>query len=408
MRVEAGWLQAAVDEQHVLVYDGRGRLFKAFWEGRAYDIALDNRVLEKWQDRVAGRRQRRLLQPGQASWLRQAARQAASHLLQAKDVGVVLKTLPESRGEPPQEAPGSSPGAVLAWREWLARAAEYSEERWAEDARRFAAVYQPVSILPPDQYASLVLQATLGCSYNRCTFCTFYRGRPFRVRRPEEFRRHVEAVREMLGAGLGRYREIFLADANALAAPEPLLLSLFELAAQALPHVVRPRISSFLDVLTGQHKSVADFAALVDRGLDRVYLGLESGSEELLRFLNKPSPPQAAIRLVEAIKQAGAAVGVIFLVGAGGERYRTVHRQRTLALVQQLPLDGRDLIYLSPLVDEGSREYEERLQAEGSEALSEEALTEELQLLWRLMREQVGTGLDRPRVGLYDIREFVY
>ena len=70
----------------------------------------------------------------------------------------------------------------------LARITAWSPSRLAEDAARFRQIYKPVSILPPDQYLSIVLQATEGCSYNRCTFCTFYRDRPFRIKSPSRVR----------------------------------------------------------------------------------------------------------------------------------------------------------------------------------------------------------------------------
>jgi hypothetical protein len=76
-------------------------------------------------------------------------------------------------------------------------------ERLEADAARFARIYRPVSILPPDQYLALVIQATEGCSYNRCTFCDFYRDRPFRIKSAVELRHTLREVVDFFGEAMG-------------------------------------------------------------------------------------------------------------------------------------------------------------------------------------------------------------
>ncbi|HHV55695.1 MAG TPA: radical SAM protein [Firmicutes bacterium] len=405
LRVRAGQLQLVVGPRAVYVFDRRGRLMRAARDGHAFAVGLDNRVLEKWDSWRAGRRirERRRLEPGEWAPLRQAAREAARQAARAM-------------GRTPGPGVGQEAVAIYAEglplreiAEWLERAAGYGEELWQRDARLFAQVYSPVSIMPPDQYGSLVLQATLGCSYNRCTFCTFYRDRVFRIRSPEQFRLHVQAVQELLGEGIQAYHQIFLGDANALVAPLPLLLELFAIAREALPHVANPAIASFLDVFTGRKKGAEEFTQLVARGLRTVYLGVESGSPEVLKFLNKPGGPEAAEAVVTALKAAGAAVGLIFLVGAGGRKFREKHREESLGLVARLPLDVRDVVYLSPLIDAGAEEYRRAAANAGVEELTEEEMEEELH---RWVEEMTASGArsgrGRIRVTLYDIREFLY
>ena len=95
-----------------------------------------------------------------------------------------------------------------------------------EDAARFRSIYTPVAILPPDQYLAVVVQATEGCSWNRCTFCDFYRQQPFRIKGDGEFRSHVGDVVSFFGTAIGLRRSIFLADANALVIAQDRLLRL--------------------------------------------------------------------------------------------------------------------------------------------------------------------------------------
>ena len=94
------------------------------------------------------------------------------------------------------------------------------------DIKKYQSVYKPVGILPPDQYFSVVLQLTEGCSFNTCTFCDFYKNRLFKIKNPEEFNRHIENVIELIGPGLNLRRTIFLGDANALVVPMQKLVPL--------------------------------------------------------------------------------------------------------------------------------------------------------------------------------------
>lgn len=75
--------------------------------------------------------------------------------------------------------------------EWLNKVLLWNYDRLESDRERFLSVYSPVSILPPDQYLSLVLQATEGCHWNRCTFCDFYSQTRFQIKSEEEFASHI-------------------------------------------------------------------------------------------------------------------------------------------------------------------------------------------------------------------------
>jgi radical SAM superfamily enzyme YgiQ (UPF0313 family) len=125
-----------------------------------------------------------------------------------------------------------TPGSILHLEDLLLvieRAARFDSLTARLDAARFAEVYSPIGILPPDQYLALVLQATVGCSFNTCTFCDLYH-QPFRVKTPDEFRRHIHDVHEYLGESLLlRQRSIFLGAANALAIPMSRLLPLLDM-----------------------------------------------------------------------------------------------------------------------------------------------------------------------------------
>jgi radical SAM superfamily enzyme YgiQ (UPF0313 family) len=253
---------------------------------------------------------------------------------------------------------------------------------------------------------AVVLQATEGCSFNTCTFCTFYKERPFMVKTPQQFQQHAQAVKDFLGKGLSLRRTLFLGDANALVLPMPKLVPLMETAHEIFDIEHLGGIYAFLDGFSGEKKQSSDYARLAQLGLTRVYLGVESGSPRLLEFLKKPGKPEDTLAAVKAIKAGGVAVGVIFLLGAGGRQYASEHVSESIRLINSMPLDADDLLYFSELVEAENLPY------------TRDAYRAELQPLSEVERHQQQEHIESqlhfsssggtPHISRYDIREFVY
>ncbi|HIQ04185.1 MAG TPA: radical SAM protein [Anaerolineae bacterium] len=397
-------------------FDGEGRLVGAFLyptaerPGCNYRRTFDNRLIQKWREVVRGRskRRRRLLSPRERDAFLRQTQEAILLLLQALQSGAVRPTM---------ETPVRD---VLAA---LNQAAHYGPAGLETDAHRFRSIYKPIGILPPDQYLALVLQATEGCSWNRCTFCTFYRDRRFYVKTVDKFRDHIAAVRAYLGAGLPMRRGIFLADANALVIPQKRLLPLFDLVLEAFElapvgigdaelarwRAAHPEgldgIYSFISAFDTLHKSVSEFAALAERGLRRAYIGLESGSDELLQFLQKPGTAADAVRAVHRLKAAGVAVGVIIMVGVGGDLHAERHLRDTIAVVNEMGLDAGDLIYFSEFQEMPGAPYVPLARAAGIRPLTEEEMAAQQAAMRTGFR--FGSG-GAPRMVTYALEEFAY
>jgi len=281
--------------------------------------------------------------------------------------------------------------AILAW----------SPERLLAEKMRFDAAYEPLGILPPDQYLAVVLQATHGCSWNRCTFCDFYRGRPFRARAPEEFAAHARAVAGLLGNGALLRRRIFLADGDALVMSNSRLMPLLSIARATFPG--RP-MGGFVDVFAGHGKGSRDWAELAASGLARVQVGIETGHDPLLAWLDKPGSAAEAREFVAILKEAGLLVSVIVMCGAGGDRFADRHVEDTAALIESLPLAAGDVVYLSPFIENPDSVYAARARADGVRALSAPAIESQ----HRVLREAVRRAHPGVKAARYDIREFVY
>lgn len=285
--------------------------------------------------------------------------------------------------------------------ERLAAVARWTPEALLAERSRFDAAYRPISILPPDQYLAVVLQATFGCSWNRCTFCDFYQGRPLEVRDEADFRAHAEAVARLLGRAENLRKRIFLADGNALILSIERLRPIFDVARRFFPG--RP-ISGFVDVFSGEKKPAEGWEELRRLGLARAHVGIETGHDPLLAWMRKPGHAEQAVELVGTLEAAGLEVAVILLCGAGGRRFAAAHQADTVALLERLPLGAGDIVYLSPFVEKAASEYARIARAEGVEPLTAQEIDAQMSAL----REVVRRRHPAVRAALYDIREFVY
>jgi radical SAM superfamily enzyme YgiQ (UPF0313 family) len=406
-----GTLTLSFDGKVNLSFDGEGRLVGAFLEWITYRRALDNRILAKWIDPTQpGRRLRRFLTEEERRALLDRCYEMAEDLSTALVTGQLLP-----------------PGAEVDLdpiRDWLARVVRWDWMLLEAERTRFLSVYKPVPILPPDQYLSTVVQATEGCSYNGCTFCTFYQDRPFRIKSLDQLDSHLHGVQEFLGRGLALRRGIFLADANAVIVAQKTLLPMLDMIGQRfpilspdLPAEERRRrraqdplaadgIYAFISAPDALHKTSADFADLRVRHLRRVYVGLETGHDPLRHFLAKPGRAADVAHAVETIKKGGVAVGLIVMVGVGGELYREAHRRDTVALIQQMPLDQNDILYLSPFVADPDSIYTEDIESAEVETMSEDAIEQEMANFRTALK--AWTQPRRIRISAYDIREFIY
>jgi radical SAM superfamily enzyme YgiQ (UPF0313 family) len=269
----------------------------------------------------------------------------------------------------------------------------------------------------------LVLLASDGCRYNRCTFCNFYRDVQYRTRPLDEFCRHVEQAISYHGDSLAARRHIFLGQANALMGPPQwrgqileYVNQRFELPAPDESHL-QPAwwkgsptrftgITSFLDAFIGARIEADEFAAMRQMNLRQIFIGMESGSDELLQWLRKPADTAQMLETVQAAKAGGVAAGVIVLVGAGGERYFDVHVRETVRAIRRMQLTAGDYVYLSPLVPAHGAEYDEVAAREGIVPLTPRRLAEQE----RLLRDGIGAIPTRhgPYVAHYEVEHFVY
>ncbi len=168
---------------------------------------------------------------------------------------------------------------------------------------------------PPSEARSLLLQVTLGCSHNRCAFCAMYRDKKFRVRKLEPVLEDVEMAREHYGSGVKR---AFLCDGDAMMLPTSHLLKVLKALGRNFPELQRVGIyANARDILK---KTDDELKELVRHRLSIFYLGLESGSDRILKWIDKGTTAAEMVAAVNKGMAAGMKSSVIYLLGLGGRK----------------------------------------------------------------------------------------
>jgi radical SAM superfamily enzyme YgiQ (UPF0313 family) len=186
---------------------------------------------------------------------------------------------------------------------------------------------------PPAEADSVLIRVADGCPHNACAFCAMYRNVPYRVHDREA----VEQSIAMAAAIRPDARRVFLADGDVLALPAQALEDLLEQLRQAFPRLVR--VNCYASGTAMTQKSDAQLRALHRRGLHTLYLGLESGSDEVLRRMGKGGTVRDMIDGCIRAQDAGLSVSVMVLVGIGGRELSATHaRQTALALNAMQPV----------------------------------------------------------------------
>ncbi|WP_041219872.1 radical SAM protein [Desulfitobacterium dichloroeliminans] len=183
--------------------------------------------------------------------------------------------------------------------------------------------YEGAVFRPPSEASSLILQITVGCKHNQCTFCSMYKGKSFHIPSKED-------IMSSIDAGVKEYpmvRRIFLADGDALACDTDLLSEILQTIYQRFPHLERVGIyGGPKDIL---NKTPQELSYLKDQGLGIVYLGVESGSEDVLKLIGKGVTPEEMIAAGQKVVASGLKLSCTIILGLGGKQAFEEHAFET-------------------------------------------------------------------------------
>ena len=166
---------------------------------------------------------------------------------------------------------------------------------------------------PPGEWRSYLLQCTVGCSHNKCTFCGMYKEKKFHIRPMKEIMEDIAMAREYYGPNVDK---VFLCDGDAIVMRQEQLLKILEALYAAFPHL--RQVTVYAGTRSTMTKSQEQLIELRKAGLTRAYLGVESGWDELLVKVNKGVPPEKMLQAAALLKGAGIDLWVTVILGLGG------------------------------------------------------------------------------------------
>lgn len=184
---------------------------------------------------------------------------------------------------------------------------------------------------PPSEAKSLILQATVGCSHNACIFCISYKQKKYRVRGAKEIKSDLDSLPKHYNDGV---RRVFLADGNALAMSTAEILKTLEVLNQELPILERVGVYGYAKDV--REKSTEELRTIHNNGLGIIYLGLETGDDELLRWARKGVDSVENIRACKKIRNAGIPLSITIILGLGGLENSERHAIATAKVLNEI------------------------------------------------------------------------
>ncbi len=268
-------------------------------------------------------------------------------------------------------------------------------------------------IRPPSEASSLLLRATRNCSWNRCKFCHIYKGKRFELRPVADIKQEIltiKAIRDRLQEAAAKAGGVeaaaasilnnplsethfnvalwlyhggtsaFLQDANTLIMPTPDLVEVIKFLKQTLPSITR--ITSYGRSKTAAKKKLEELKALHEAGLDRLHIGLESGYDPILEYMDKGVTAADHIVGGQKIVESGISLSEYVLLGLGGKKMWREHATETARVLNEI---NADFIRVRTLtIKEGMPLYEEVKEGKFIRATDEEIVAEEKLLIENL------------------------
>jgi radical SAM superfamily enzyme YgiQ (UPF0313 family) len=190
--------------------------------------------------------------------------------------------------------------------------------------------YEGYCIRPPSEANSILLQVTVGCSHNKCTFCGSYKEKRFRIKDDRTILSDILFASKYMKGG----ERVFLMDGDSLIIPQKRLMGILHRVKEHLPWV--RRVGAYANAKGIRKKSLEELIQLRENGLGILYLGVESGDEETLRIIHKGSSPQNLIDMGRKVREAGMKLSVTVLLGIAGRERSLRHAKATGELLSAM------------------------------------------------------------------------
>jgi len=191
---------------------------------------------------------------------------------------------------------------------------------------------------PPSEGNNLIIQATLGCHFNKCSFCSMYKTKSYQARPLEDVFQDIDRAAQVWPEA----HRVFLADGDALTLPMENLRAILDKLAATFPNL--NRVSAYATPADLLKKTPAELVELKERKMGLFYLGIESGAPKMLKKITKGASQKGIAEALHKARDAGLKISATVILGLGGKKYWQDHTDRTIELLNQAPVT-----YLSTL-----------------------------------------------------------
>ena len=195
---------------------------------------------------------------------------------------------------------------------------------------------------PPSEAKSLIFQVTLGCSFNECSFCDMYRSKEYSERSWEEVKGEID----LMAKTLPDTTRIFLADGDVLNLSTDYMIQIVEYIYQKFPNL--ERVSCYAMPMNLLKKTPEELSMMNKAGLDRLYLGIETGNDIILKKVTKGATQNTMIKACNKAKDAGYSLSCMVILGLGGSKYTKENAVDTAKVINAVQPDyvGALTLYL--------------------------------------------------------------
>jgi radical SAM superfamily enzyme YgiQ (UPF0313 family) len=185
---------------------------------------------------------------------------------------------------------------------------------------------------PPSEARSLLVQATVGCPHNRCTFCLVYKNTRFKVRPVQEIKEDLEEAARLYGSGV---RTVFFPAGNTIAMPTESLAEICRHTRALFPGLERITVYGSSQFI--MKKGLGGLRLLAEAGLTRIHVGWESGDDKILADIKKGATREVHAEASRLMREAGLELNAYVILGIGGQEGTESHARQTAALVNEAP-----------------------------------------------------------------------
>ncbi|WP_461640076.1 radical SAM protein [Labilibaculum euxinus] len=194
---------------------------------------------------------------------------------------------------------------------------------------------------PPSEAHSLIIQVTLGCAWNKCAFCEMYSSKQFQARKEEDIFADIQSMSPYSN----HYRKVFLADGNAMVLSFDKLSRILDQLNTTFPRLTR--VSAYAIPKDIEAKTDKELQILAEKGLKLLYVGIESGDDELLKAIDKGENFESTSHALQRARKAGIKLSVMILNGLGGKTFSQQHALNSAKLINKIQPEFLSTLVLS-------------------------------------------------------------